>query len=274
MIKSLDFSSLNLSHNKKILSKFGNPPDSSKFEFKSAFDLLKEELLSGCILSYNEKLDEILKNVIVPRKIIEFTGHFDSTTPICLKLSVSVQLPKSCGGCGGEAFYISTNGNFSIEKLRDIAFEFVEEFSRDTEVFNVEYILSHIFYTKVNNPVEFLACIFELELFLMQKQVRLLVIDSISYILRQMEIPERFNTINKIFQLLRYLSDKYNLVVLITNFCTTRINQDEAYTVASFGDSFYHFVNSRVSFSKKANTFYGKLMKSVVSDVREVDFNL
>ncbi|CAG9854160.1 unnamed protein product [Phyllotreta striolata] len=266
-VENLDFSVLDLPQNQKILNIFKTSVNT--LSCNSALNLLKQECINGCILSYNEKLDEVFRNILVPKKIIEFTGHFECSTPVCFRLCVTVQMPKTHGGCGGEAFYISTNSNFSIDKLKEVATEFFEEYPNILEEFNVEYILDHIYYTKVINPLEFTACLYKLERILQQKEIRLLIVDSISYILRQLDGTERFKLTNKVIQLLRYLSIKYNLCVIITNFCTTRIDGDKAYITASFGDSFYHLVNSRFSFTRISNDIQVKVAKSLIVNEKE-----
>lgn len=102
------------------VNSFHNQPKNvtKKNTYKSAFIIYKEELLNNCLLSYLKNLDSILKNVLIPKRIIEFSGYSESTTIICLRFCISVQLPRSFGGLEKEAFYIDTSGNFSIEKLK------------------------------------------------------------------------------------------------------------------------------------------------------------
>ncbi|XP_057672499.1 DNA repair protein RAD51 homolog 3 isoform X1 [Diorhabda carinulata] len=245
----------------------------NKNTYKSAFDIYKEELSNYCLLSYLENLDSILKNVLIPKRIIEFTGYSESTTIICLRFCISVQLPRNLGGLEKEAFYIDTTGNFSIEKVKDLASDFTKKYL-DVGKFNVNSILKHIYYTKVNNFTQLMGCIFELELFLQGKNVSLIVVNSITFVLRCLEVRERFEAINEFFKQMSYLADKYNVIVIITNFPTTRINKNETYTTASLGDSFYHLVNSRISFTKIGSIFKAKLEKSLLHSECEVSFQI
>nr|CAH7729028.1 unnamed protein product [Callosobruchus chinensis] len=86
---------------------------------ENALEIFKKETLTGCILSYNKKLDKLLQHVIRPETVTEFTGFSGSgKSQVCFQLCVSVQLPKWCGGFGGQALYISTNENFNSSRLR------------------------------------------------------------------------------------------------------------------------------------------------------------
>ncbi|XP_072378816.1 DNA repair protein RAD51 homolog 3-like [Diabrotica undecimpunctata] len=271
----MDLSFIDELQNKNILNRFEKHTGvntSNTLTIKSSLMLYKEELLSGYLFSYIENLDRILKNVLIPQRIVEFTGHFSCTTPICLQLCLSIQLPKNQGGFESEAFYISTNGNFSIEKLREMALSFVGEYSKDEDNFNVETLLSHIYYTRVYDLDQLVACLFETELIIQQNNVRLLILDSITIPLRSLQSSEKFKTVSAVIRILRNLADKYNIIVVVTNFCTTRINETEAYTVASLGDSFYHMVNSRISFTKTETFFKAKLLKHVMYEEKEVIF--
>lgn len=42
--------------------------------WKSAFEIYQEEIINGCISSYNKQLDELLLNVVTPKTITELTG--------------------------------------------------------------------------------------------------------------------------------------------------------------------------------------------------------
>lgn len=44
-------------------------------ETKTALEIYNEELLNGCLLSYNENLDSVLKDVIIPKMISELSGE-------------------------------------------------------------------------------------------------------------------------------------------------------------------------------------------------------
>lgn len=47
-------------------------------ETKTALEIYNEELLNGCLLSYNKNLDFVLRDVIIPKTISELSGESGS----------------------------------------------------------------------------------------------------------------------------------------------------------------------------------------------------
>ncbi|KAG5884966.1 hypothetical protein JTB14_000359 [Gonioctena quinquepunctata] len=253
----------------------------SSTQKNTAFLLYQEELLNGSILSYNANLDEILKDLIVPGTITEFTGYPGSgKTQVCFQLCISVQFPKSYGGFGGEALYINTNRNFALQRIKEFAGDFLERFDKlgakthSNVEFNEKSILKHIHVLNIDTAMEILACLVNLQVYLIGKNVRLIVIDSISYPLRLLSVNTRIEVINKIFSELRSLAAKNNFAIVMTNDLTTRVDEGIALVKPSFGDSFYHLVNSRIHFSKIRSTFQAKIVKSILHDQKEVHFHI
>ncbi|XP_018567185.1 DNA repair protein RAD51 homolog 3-like isoform X1 [Anoplophora glabripennis] len=251
-------------------------------ETKSALEIYNEELLNGCILSYNEKLDSVLLDAIIPKKITELAGESGSgKTQVCFHLCISVQLPKWCGGMEGEAIYIDTNSNFASHRVTELAEDLIKKYNSIKSSVDVPYvefdktsILQHIYYIKICDVVELLACIKQLENYLSGKQVRLIVIDSFAFIMRMVDLKDRKTLISKILCDLRSLSRIHNLIVVITNDFTTRVNKGESYITPSLGDSFYHLINTRILLSKKDSLFQAKLEKNIIHGQKETSFYL
>ncbi|CAG9821008.1 unnamed protein product [Phaedon cochleariae] len=255
------------------------PRDKFSSGYKTAFSLYQEDIQNGTILSYNEKLDEILKNVMVTKSVVELTGHSGSgKTQLCFQLCISVQLPKFIGGVGGQSLYISTNFNFSVERLGEMARNFAHLYDNikgdNSFQFNEKIILRNIHFVKIDSAIELIGCLAQLGNFLSHKNIKLVVIDSISNPLRKLEATNRLNIISKIFMELKSLADKHDFAIVITNDMTTRVNGDIALTVPSFGDSFYHLVNSRIILSKSHTYFHAHLIKSSLMGPKEVYFQL
>ncbi|KAJ8976306.1 hypothetical protein NQ317_010260 [Molorchus minor] len=245
---------------------------------KTAFALYQEEILNGHILSYKESLDSILKGIIAPQTITEFAGDSGSgKTQTCLQLCISVQLPKCCGGLQGEALYISTNNNFSSQRVRELSKNFVEHYkSLDGKTksvdFNEDFILKHIHYIKVKDCSELIACIHLLGNYLSGKDVKLVVIDSVSFPIRLLDTKIRKLVLSRLLLELRNLASLYQFAVILTNDLTTRVNEGKSYVTPSFGDSFYHLVNSRVMFSKRNTYFHAQIVKSTFYERKEAIF--
>ncbi|VEN37687.1 unnamed protein product [Callosobruchus maculatus] len=249
---------------------------------ENALEIFQKEVLSGCILTYNKELDKILQNVICPQTITEFTGFSGSgKSQVCFQLCISVQLPKWCGGFGGQALYISTNKNFNSSRLRELAKNFLRDYNslkvrtQKTE-YNLteESIMQNIHYIDIISGEDLLSCILLLDNYLEGKNIRLIVIDSITQPLKTMEVSARFGLLNRFFQQLRILSNQFDLAIVLTNDLTVRFNEKDAIITPSFGDSFYHMVNSRILFSKNYSVFHAKLLKSLNNTQIEADFYL
>ncbi|CAH2002432.1 unnamed protein product [Acanthoscelides obtectus] len=182
---------------------------------------------------------------------------------------------------GGQALYISTNKNFNSQRLKELARKFqrdcnlLKSRSEENEFdLTEESIMENIYYIDVTSGDDLLSCIFLLDNYLEGKNIRLLVVDSITQPLKTMEIKVRLGLINKLFQQLRILASQFDLAVILTNDLTTRVNERESIIASSFGDSFYHMVNSRIIFSKNDATFHGRLLKSISNVQVEADFYL
>ncbi|RZB39352.1 DNA repair protein RAD51 -like 3, partial [Asbolus verrucosus] len=161
---------------------------------KTALELLREEIHWQPITTFVPELDSLLKHEISPNMITELSG-FPGTgkTQICFHLSVGVN--------EGETFFISTNKNFASHRLREIAQKCVSD---------MESALKRIYCVEATDPVELLASVKFLESWLpSHNHVRLLIIDSISWPLKQKPHTERASLIHTIFQNLRILASKY-----------------------------------------------------------------
>nr|CAI5823502.1 unnamed protein product [Callosobruchus analis] len=134
--------------------------------------------------------------------------------------------------------------------------------------------MENIHYVNIISADELLSCILLLDNYLERKNIRLIVIDSITQPLKTMEVNARFEVLNRMFQQLRILSSQFDLAVILTNDLTVRFGEKDAIITPSFGDSFYHMVNSRILFSKNDSVFHAKLVKSVNKSQIEEDFCL
>nr|XP_023023676.1 DNA repair protein RAD51 homolog 3-like [Leptinotarsa decemlineata] len=139
---------------------------------------------------------------------------------------------------------------------------------------NEKTILKNIHCIKIDTTLELLACLTYLRQYLVDKNIRLIVIDSVSYLLRQLDVSNRIVVISKIFLELRVLAEHFNFAVILTNDFTTRVDGEVTLVTPSFGDSFYHLVNSRIILSKTGVAFRAKLVKSIFYGCKEVEFNI
>ncbi|XP_030766376.1 DNA repair protein RAD51 homolog 3 [Sitophilus oryzae] len=244
---------------------------------KTSLELLEEEILNGCILTFNTDLDQILKDEIMPRKIVELAGVPGSgKTQISFQLCITVQLPKALGGLEGEAIYISTNNNMAPHRIEEMSEKFIKQVKDVVPglKLSADYILKHIYVIFCNNFTELKACIKYFANFLLDKKVKLIVIDSIATPLRELNQEDRTNSLQSLLSDLQSLSNLFNFAIIITNDFTTRIKGGQSYYTPSFGDSLFHRVNTRICLSKENSVHYAELVKSIMKPPTKVSFSV
>ncbi|XP_013773850.1 DNA repair protein RAD51 homolog 3-like [Limulus polyphemus] len=233
-------------------------------KFYSAFDMSKNEKGVAAIVTFSQKVDEMIGGGIHTKKITEICGPPGiGKTQICLQLSVNVQIPESCGGVGGEAIYIDTEGSFIVERLLDIASATVNHFysgvqeniSQEEKARRknliLEDILKGIHYYRCQDYVELLAVVNILSDFLEQhSKVRLVIVDSIAFHFRygfDDNLGLRTKLLNSIGQSFMRLATKYNLAVVLTNQMTTKMNEFRGGNlVPSLGENWGHVCSVRL----------------------------
>lgn len=69
------------------------------------------------------ELERPLSYVHIPFKLTLVLGGLSATgkTQICFQLCLNVQIPRELGGVDGEALYIDSHGDFSIERITEMA---------------------------------------------------------------------------------------------------------------------------------------------------------
>ncbi len=162
----------------------------------------------------SKNLDELLAGGIETGGITELFGEFRTgKTQIAHQLCVTVQLEKDLGGLEGRAFYIDTEGTFRPERILQIA----ERFKVDKGE-----VLKNIFVSRAFNSDHQMALADQALPELREKNVRLLVVDSLTshfraeYIGRGTLAPRQQKLNKHIHQLLR-AAEVYNLAVIVTN---------------------------------------------------------
>ena len=139
-----------------------------------------------------------------------------------MKLCFAVQLAFGKGGLYGEALYLGTEDAFRPERITQIAFN---HFSKDTiEVnllnFKIQEVLTRIHVRKINTHADDLYNIIlngELDSFLdFHSLVKLLILDSISYLFRYDYDNENAIRVQKLIRIaskLKEISHKRNIAV-------------------------------------------------------------
>lgn len=159
-------------------------------------------------------LDELLGGGLRSGDIYELIGEFGAgKTQLCHQLAVTVQLPEDRGGVSGRALYVDTEGTFSTQRIRQIAGRF-----------GLDEPLKGIYVKRVESVVALEDLVVKsLPRFIEEKQVRLVVIDSVIALYRAQfkgreYLARRQQRLNYLLDWLKRLGRVYEpLYIAITN---------------------------------------------------------
>jgi DNA repair protein RadA len=222
-------------------------------------DLLEERLKVDSVPLYRvhkissvsllEDYNDYVYDLIVPRthNFVVPSGLVLHNTQICHQLSVNVQLPRDKGGLEGRAVYIDSEGTFRWERIEAMA---------SALGLDPEKAMENIYYVRAVNSDHQMAVVEELPDMIQEKNVKLVVVDSITGHFRA-EYPGRENLASRQQKLNRHLhqlmriAEIYNIAVVITNQVMAR--PDVFYgdpTQAVGGHVLYHAPGVRVQLKK------------------------
>uniref|UniRef100_A0A2P2IUS0 DNA repair protein RAD51 homolog 3 n=1 Tax=Rhizophora mucronata TaxID=61149 RepID=A0A2P2IUS0_RHIMU len=147
---------------------------------KNAWDMLHEESSLMCITTSCADLDSILGGGINCKQVTEIGGVPGiGKTQLGIQLAINVQIPPYCGGLGGKAIYIDTEGSFMVERASQMAEACVEDLSeysrflhKNLQACQVEIkckdILENIYYFRVCTYTEQIDLINHLHNFILE----------------------------------------------------------------------------------------------------------
>ncbi|ESQ39231.1 hypothetical protein EUTSA_v10001556mg [Eutrema salsugineum] len=189
---------------------------------KNAWDMLHEEESLPRITTSCSDLDSILGGGISCRDVTEIGGVPGiGKTQIGIQFSVNVQIPRECGGLGGKAIYIDTEGSFMVERALQIAEACVEDMEEYTG-----YMHKHF---KAN-------------------QVKVVIVDSITFHFRQDfdDLAKRTRVLSEMALKFMKLAKKFSLAVVLSNQVTTKYTEGSFQLALALGDSWSHSCTNRV----------------------------
>ncbi len=195
----------------KIIKEAISNVDSKQF---SAADLLLKEKQKLRISTGSNNLDELLGGGIYTGEITEISGEFATgKTQICFQLSVNVQLPVIQGGVEGSVYYIDTEGTFTSTRVAQIASE---------RGFEPKKFLENIAVTRTYNSDHLMFLIKNVEKIIRQRNVKLLIIDSIASHFRaeyigDNKLVKRQQVVMNLAETLKKLLDKFEIAIVVTN---------------------------------------------------------
>ncbi|KAJ3093347.1 DNA repair protein rad51c [Physocladia obscura] len=166
-----------------------------------------------------------------------------------MQLCVNVQLAVIEGGANGEAVYIDTEGSFSVERVAAMAEAVIKvrsaknsESSEISDDEKLDVMLSRIHVYRIHNHLDQVKLLEQLEeVVKMNPRIKLIVLDSIAFHLRQGfdDMALRTRILTGSAQILRQIAG-LGICVIVVNQMTTRIlkvgNQDVSTLVPALGE--------------------------------------
>jgi len=182
--------------------------------FKTASEFYEKRKRMLKCTTGSKKLDEILGGGIETQALTELIGEYGTgKTQLCLRLSVTAQLPPEKGGLGGKVAFIDTEGTFMPERIYQIA----EAIGLDPQT-----AANNIYVARAYNSSHQCLLIDHLFTIVPEKKMKLVVVDSMishfrgEYIGRD-TLAERQQKLNMYLHKLIRLSEAYNIAVVLTN---------------------------------------------------------
>ncbi len=238
----------------------------SSFKAVSEFQENHEYISTGSL-----NLNAILGGGLETSFITEVYGPFKSgKTNLAHTLCVTTQLPKGKGGLSGSVIYIDTENTFSKEKIKRIAKRFG---------IKPENVLSHIFHARIYSSDHQAQMILEAEKLVKEKNVRLIILDSLMALLRAEYIgigmlPQRQAALNKMIHAMSRIAEMYNVAVLVTNQVAQQIKGMFSGIDAIGGNIVAHGCHVRVMFKTKGFSANNSLeRKGIIVDAPDLPPN-
>lgn len=225
------------------------------------------------IVTFCRALDTLLGGGLPLQAVTELSGTPGvGKTQLCIQACVSVQLPQSVGGVGGEAVYVDTRGSFTVKRLKDMASYAVRHVQtisgedEDVSEFSVESVLRGTHYFRCQNCIEMLAVIKSLpKLIEAHPKIQLLVIDSISFHFRNdfPDVRERAKLTRIVTKELIQPAVKRKMAVIVTNHMTTHVKgKGSAKLSPALGNAWGHCPTVRLNFLWSGETRVATLTKA------------
>jgi len=196
---------------RKARKKIGSP-----FE---AADKIYEKRTKICRIttgSYN--FDSLLGGGLETQSITEVYGAFRSgKTQLAFQLATNVQLPEDEGGLDAGAIFIDCEGSFRPERIVEMA---------SARGLHPMEVLKNIIVARAYNSEHLLFITKQIPKMLKEKNIRLLIIDSVishfrAEFIGQEALIKRQGKLNTYLHFLQNLASNYDIAVFITNQIST-----------------------------------------------------
>lgn len=247
----------------------------------------RKEYFRRAIVTSCRELDVALSGGIPTGVITEFCGPPGSgKTQMCLQLCVNVQVPNEFdNGVDGEAVFIDTNCGYNPYRFRTIATAKSIELcgtNSKRQMLLVDKFMDGVRLYFLSDLSELMAVIHNLwELLTANSKIRLIVIDSFSFLFRQVKSEDKdvfltallYQTIGD----LQKLADNFHCALVLTNELSMRPNASDEMLVPSLGDSHVHRIGQLITLGKndvKSDVFCANIDKSLLSPEVVVKFRI
>ncbi|XP_069680718.1 DNA repair protein XRCC3 [Periplaneta americana] len=213
------------------------------------------------------KLDDFLQGGVALRGITEIAGESSSgKTQLCLQLCLTVQYPFSCGGLAGGAVYICTEDAFPSRRLQELFCTFPPTFQQPHNKINFG---DNVFVEHIGDVENLKQCLcVRLPQLLMQRNIRLIVVDSIAGLFRADYEPGdaiiRAKELQMVGSQLHKLADQFRLAVICVNQVADVINDGARQKpVAALGLAWANMVTTRLQLSRTARSVEERCVRTM-----------
>jgi DNA repair protein RadA len=182
--------------------------------FVTADKVLERREKIGLITTGSPQFDDLLGGGVETQAVTEVFGEFGSgKTQLAHQLCVNVQLPLEQKGLEAKAIYVDTENTFRPERIRDMAMGMGLDPVK---------VLQNIYYIRSYNTDQQLLIADKVEDMVDEKNVRLVVIDSLTAHFRaeftgRGMLADRQQKLNRHLMTLHRIADLHDLAIFVTN---------------------------------------------------------
>ncbi|KAL1298566.1 hypothetical protein AAHE18_18G041800 [Arachis hypogaea] len=262
---------------------------------------VRDERSAGHLPTRLRGLDEALCGGIPFGVVTELVGPAGiGKTQFCLKLSLLASLPENCGGLDGRVIYIDVESKFSSTRLIQIGIEnFPEIFLKKGMA---QEMAGRIVILRPTSLSEFTESLHHVQVSLLQKQVKLLIIDSMAaLVLGEHDCgASRQQALGWHVSFIKSLAEFSRIPIVVTNQVRSQIGDEpltfsfqvrshsikkedraayDSHLVAALGINWAHAVTIRLVLEARSAHFLAgqrfiKLAKSPISPPLAFPFNI
>lgn len=276
------------------VSEIASPP------YQTALSLLEQciqnEYLSGHLPTRLKGLDEVLCGGIPFGVLTELVGPAGiGKTQFCMKLSLLASLPTKFGGLEGRVIYVDVESKFSSRRMIEIG---VSSFP---DIFHMEgmaqEMAGRILVLQPSSLAEFTESLQQIKVSLLQHQVKLLVIDSMTAVVSGEfeQGPPRQHSLGWHISFIKSLAEFSRIPVVVTNQVRSQSSDEisqyafqvwsrddtieesarfDSHLVPALGIHWSHAVTIRLVLEAKSGERFMKVAKSPISPPLVFPFNI